>query len=121
MAPEKPLSQVYLATKKLLDEQPHWGPIITACVQLSEESPADGVFWSSAALNRAQQRGHSLVPLRALGIVERVDKGTRNNHAASYRIRDLEGVKQALSEIGVDLDAKLPGDFFDLHARKKAS
>jgi hypothetical protein len=118
MAPEKPLSQVYLATKKLLDEQPHRAPIITACVQLSEES---GAFWSSAALNRAQQRGHSLVPLRALGILERVDKGTRNNHAASYRMPDREGVKQALAEAGVDLDAKLPGDFFDLHNRKKAS
>ncbi len=39
MAAEQPLSQVYLATKTLLDEQPHWAPIITACVQLSEESP----------------------------------------------------------------------------------
>src|SRR5216683_3488907 len=120
MAAEQPLSQVYLATKKLLDEQPHWAPIITACVQLSEESP-DGVFWSNAALNRAQQRGHSLVPLRALGILERVNKGTRNNHAASYRMPDREGVKQALAETGVDLDAKLPGDVFDLHNRKKAS
>jgi hypothetical protein len=120
MAAEKPLSQVYLATKKLLDEQPHWAPIITACIQLSEESP-DGAFWSSAALNRAQQRGHSLAPLRALGILERVDRGTRNNHAASYRMPDRKGVKQALVETGVDLDAKLPGDFFDLHNRKKAS
>jgi hypothetical protein len=120
MAPDKLLSQLYLDTKKLLDEQPHWESIITACVQLSEESP-DGVFWSNAALNRAQQRGHSLVPLRALGILERIDKGTRNNHTASYRMRDLEAATQALSEIGVDLDATLPGDFFDLHARKKAS
>ena len=57
MAAEKPLSQIYLATKKLLDEQPHWASIITACVQLSEES-TNGVFWSSAALNRSQQCGH---------------------------------------------------------------
>jgi hypothetical protein len=119
MAAEKPMSQVYLATKELLDEQPYWAPIITACIQLSEESP-DGVFWSSAALNRAQQRGHSLVPLRTRGILERVDKGTRNNHAASYRMLGREGVKQALADIGVDLDAKLPGDFFDLHNSKKA-
>jgi hypothetical protein len=34
---------VYLATKKLLDEQPHWAPIITACFQLSEES-SDGAL-----------------------------------------------------------------------------
>jgi hypothetical protein len=117
MAAEKPLSQLYFATKKLLDEQPHWARIITACIQLSEESP-DGAFWSSAVLNRAQQRGHSLAPLRARGILERVDRGARNNHAASYRLPDREGVKQALAD--VDLDAKLPGDFFDLHNRKKA-
>jgi hypothetical protein len=112
------LSQAYLATKKLLQEQPDWKPIITACVQLPKE---DGVFWGSAALNRAQQWDRSLVPLRTLGILERVDKGTRNNHTASYSMSDREGVKQALEEIGVDLDARLPGDFFDLHNKKKAS
>src|SRR6266851_7308594 len=71
----------------------------------------DGVFWSSAALNRAQATRHSLVPFAHLGILEKVDKGTRNNHAASYRMPDREGVKQALAEAGVDLDATLPGDY----------
>jgi hypothetical protein len=112
------LSQAYLATKELLAEQPDWKTILAACVQLSEE---DGVFWGNAALNRAQQWGRSLVRLRTLGILERVDKGTRNNHTASYRMPDRDGVKQALAETGVDLNAKLPGDFFDLHNRKKAS
>jgi len=112
------MSLVYLATKKLLQAQPDWAPIITACAQLSEE---DGVFWGKAALNRAQQWDRALVRLRTLGILERIDKGTRNNHTASYRMPDRESVKQALAEIGVDLDVRLPGDFFDLHNRKKAA
>ena len=74
------LSQAYLATK-------------------------NGVFWGNAALNRAQQRDRSLIPLRVLGILDRVEKGTRNNHTASYRMRDLEGVKRALTEIGINPDA----------------
>jgi len=37
------------------------------------------------------------------------------------RMPDRDGVKQALAEIGVDVDAKLVGDFFDLHKRRKAS
>ncbi len=114
------LSQAYVETKKLLQDRPDWAPIITACFQLSEES-ADGVFWGNAALNRAQQWDSSLVPLRTLGILDRVAKGTRNNHTASYRMRDPEGVKQALTEMGVSPDAKLPGDFFELHIKKKAS
>jgi len=114
------LSQAYVATKKLLQERPAWGPIITACVQVSEEC-VDGVFWSNMALNRAQQWGRSLVHIRALGILDRVAKGTGNNPTASYRMCDREGVKQALVEMGIDPDTKLPGDFFDLHNRKKAS
>jgi hypothetical protein len=110
------ISAVYLATKKLLEEQPDWAPILTACVQLSEE---DGAFWSSGAINRAQHERRSLVPLRTLGILERVEGGTRNNHAASYRMRDREGVKRALVEKGIDPDARLPGDFYDLHNKAK--
>ena len=112
------LSQAYLATKKLLQERPDWGPIITACVQLSEEC-ADGVFWGNAALYRAQQWDPSLVPLRALGILDRVEKGTRNNYTASYCMGDPEGVKQALTESDINPDAKLPGDFFDLHDKRR--
>jgi len=111
-------NQSYLVTKKLLEEERDWMTILTACVQLSEEN---GVFWGNAALNRAQQWDRSLVRLRTLGILERVDKGTRNNHTASYRMPDRDGVKRALAEIGVDVDAKLAGDFFDLHNRRKAS
>jgi hypothetical protein len=108
----------HLATKRLLEEQPDWKTILTACVQLSQE---DGIFWGNAALNRAQQWDRSLVSLRTLGILERIDKGTRNNHTASYRMPDRDGVKQALAEIGIDVDARLAGDFFDLHNRRKAS
>ncbi len=113
------MSLAYRATKELLQEQPQWAPTITACVQLSEESP-DGVFWSSAVGNRAQRRGWPLVGLRPLGILERIHKGTRNNHSASYRMPDCEGVRLALAEMDIDVDARMPGDFFDLHNRKRA-
>jgi hypothetical protein len=110
------ISAVYLATKKLLEKQPEWAPTITACVQLAEE---DGAFWSSGALNRAQHQRRSLVPLRILGLLERVEKGTRNNHDASYRMRDPEAVKRALVEKGIDPEARLSGDFYDLHNKAK--
>jgi hypothetical protein len=110
------ISAVYLATKKLLEEQPDWAPILTACVQLAEE---DGAFWSSGALNRAQHQRRSLVPLRTLGILARVEKGARNNHDAKYRMRDPEAVKRALVEKGIDTEARLPGDFYDLHSKAK--
>jgi hypothetical protein len=69
-------------TKKLLQESPEWKLIITACFQLSAEC-AGGIFWGNMALNRAQQWDRSLVRLRALGILERVAKGTRNNPTAT--------------------------------------
>jgi hypothetical protein len=106
-------------TKKLLQENADWRLIVTSCFQLSEEC-ADGVFCGNMALNRAQQWDRSLVRLRTLGILERVAKGTSNNGTASYRVCNPEGVKQALIEVGIDPDAKLPGDFFELHNRKKA-
>jgi hypothetical protein len=110
------ISAVYLATKKLLEEQPDWAPILTACAQLAEE---DGAFWSTGALNRAQHHRRPLVPLRILGILETVEKGTRNSHSASYRMRDPVAVKRALVERGIDPDAKLAGDFYDLHNKWK--
>ena|SRR5271168_1063738 len=94
------LSQADLARKKLLQDRADWGPIITACAQLLEES-ADGVFWGNAALNRAQQRDRSLIPLRVLGILGRVEKGTRNKRTTNHRMRDPEGVKRALTEMGI--------------------
>src|SRR5277367_6908321 len=102
------LGPAYLATKKLLQERPDWGPIITACVQLSQEC-ADGVFWGNASLYRAQQWDPSLVTLRALGILDRVEKGTRNNHTASYCMRDSEGVKQAPNRERHQPGCKTPG------------
>jgi hypothetical protein len=56
MAAEKSLSQVYLATQKLLAAKRHGASIIAACVQLSEESPMVG-FGATHHL--------SLIPLAA--------------------------------------------------------
>ena len=114
-------SPVNLAVKKVLQEQPDWQLLILACLQLSEESP-DGVFWGSAARNRAQcPDNRSLAHLRAVGILETVENSTRNYSSASYRMRDREGVKQALTEMRIDPDVSLPGDFFNLHNRKQSA
>ena len=110
--------EAYLTTKKLLQARADWGPIITACAQLSEDS-ANGVFWGNAALNRAQQRDRSLIPLRVLGILDRVEKDTRNNHTAS-----IPYARSGRRQTGADRDwyqpgCKLPGDFFHLHNKKE--
>jgi len=114
-------SPVNLAVKKVLQEQRDWQRLIIACLQLSEENP-DGVFWGSAARNLAQCRDNrSLTHLRSVGTLEIVEKSTRNYHSASYRMRDREGVRQALTEIGIDPDVTLPGDFFNLHNRTQGA
>ena len=106
--------------QKLLQEWPGWRLIIIVCLRLSEDSP-DEAFWSSGVLNLAQCRDRdrrSLTPLRALGLLETVDKGTRNNSNASYRVCDPAGLRLALIEMGIDPDEMLPGDWFSLHNRK---
>jgi len=100
-----------------LQERPDWIPFVIACVQLSEES-ADGVFSGNSVLNRAQRWDRSLVRLRVLGILERVEKGTRNAHTAAYRMANQNDAKEALTEIGQEPDVRLPGDFFNLSNRK---
>jgi hypothetical protein len=114
-------SPVNLAVKKVLQEQPDWQLLIIASLQLSEESP-NGIFWGGASRNRAQcPDNRSLTHLRALGILETVEKSTRNYSSASYRMRDREGVRQALTEMGIDPDVMLPGDFFNSHKRKQSA
>jgi hypothetical protein len=104
--------------QELLQEQPDWRLIFIACLRLSEDSPGKP-FWSSGVLNLAQcQARRSLTPLRALGILETVEKSTRNYSNASYRVRDPAGFRLALVEMGIDPDERLPGDFYNLHNRK---
>jgi hypothetical protein len=109
---------IYEAVNELLRQEPDWKVILTACLQLAEESP-DFTLWGSTALNRSQQWDHSLVPLRTLGILETVEKGTRNHHTARYRTIDCPAVRQALIDFGIEVDARLPGDFFDQHSKKR--
>jgi hypothetical protein len=119
MATEKPLSQVYLATKTprraiALGAYHHYvrpalggisrWRVLEQCG--TEQGAATRSFFG--APSRTWHPGESR-------------QRYAHNHAASYRTPDREGIKQALAETGVDLDAKLSGDFFDLHIKKKAS
>jgi len=104
--------------QELLQEWPDWRLIIVACLRLSEDSPSEA-FWSGMVLNLARCRERrSLRQLRTLGLLQRVDKATRNNSNASYRVCDPAGLRLALVEMGIDPDETLPGDWYNLHNRK---
>jgi hypothetical protein len=103
-------------TKKLLTLHPEWAPLLLSCVQLSRES-AHGVLDGLAVRNRAQMSGCSLVPLRSFGILEKGGPAYKRGHVGIYRIRDVQAVEDALTELGYDVHAKLPGDFFAQHEK----
>ncbi|HEY9157108.1 MAG TPA: hypothetical protein VIO10_04090 [Candidatus Binatus sp.] len=103
-------------TKELLIRQPEWAPILISCVQFSRES-ADGVLDGSAVRNRAQMFGWSLVPLLTLGILEKAGPARKHGHVGINRMRDVQAVENALTELGYDVHAKLPGDFFAQHEK----
>jgi hypothetical protein len=103
-------------TKELLTSHPEWAPLVLSCVQLSREN-ADGVLAGSAVRNRAQMPFWSLVPLRSFGILEKAGPAYKRGHVGIYRMRDVQVVEDALTELGYDVHAKLPGDFFGLHEK----
>jgi hypothetical protein len=67
--------------------------------------------------NRAQMSGWSLVPLRTLGILEKAGPAQKRGHVGINRMRDVQSVEDALTELGYDVHAKLPGDFFAQHEK----
>lgn len=103
-------------TKELLTLHAEWAPLLLSCVQLSRES-ADGVLDGSAVRNRAQMPCWSLVPLRSFGILEKAGRAYKRGHVGIYRMRDVQAVEDALTELGYDVHAKLPGDFFAQHEK----
>jgi hypothetical protein len=103
-------------TKELLTLHPEWTPLLLSCVQLSREK-ADGVLDGSAVRNRAQMPCWSLVPLRSFGILEKAGTAYKRGHVGIYRMRDAQAVEDALTELGYDAHAKLPGDFFGQHEK----
>jgi hypothetical protein len=103
---------------KFSQNRPEWQLLIIACLRLSEERP-DGAFLSGEAFNLAQcQDRRPLTSLCGLQILETLKPSTKNYRNAWYRVRDPKGLRQALVEMGIDLDANLPGDFFNRYNLK---
>ena len=99
--------------------RPEWKLLFVACLRLSEGRP-DGAFLSGEALNLAQCKDRRpLASLSALQILETVKPSTKNYSNAWYRVRDPEGLRQALVEMGIDPDSNLPGDVFNRYDRKE--
>ena len=96
--------------------QPEWAPLLISCVQLSRES-ADGVLDGSAVRNRAQTFGWQLAPLRTLGILEKAGPAQKHGHVGVYRMRDVQAVEDALTELPVQSTRWCAGDFFAQHER----
>ncbi len=112
------MSSIIAQITKFSQNHPEWQFLIVACLRLSEERP-DGAFLSGEALNLARcQDRRPLTPLCALQILETVKPSTKNYRNAWYRVRDPKALRQALVEMGIDPDAKLPGDFFNRYNRK---
>jgi hypothetical protein len=57
---------------------------------------------------------------RAPSRIRHIGRVAKAHATASYHVGDPEGLDQALIELGIDPDVRLPGDCFDVHNRKKA-
>ena len=89
----------YVATKRFLRDFPHHFAVVTACLNLAEQTRGD--FAGTWVLREAQKSGIAWFPnLRSLasyGILRRTDV-TRGGRRAYYTMPDVAGVKAALGE-----------------------
>lgn len=92
----------YVATRRFLRDFPYHFAIVTACVNLAQQTQGD--FAGAWVLQEAQKSGVEWFPnLRSLasyGILQRTDV-TRGGRRAYYMMPDIEGVKAALGEFTI--------------------
>jgi hypothetical protein len=87
----------YEATKLLAAEHPEWISALMGCLICSERS---GRFAGSWVFQKDAPRPQNLRPLVRYGILQR--EGTsRSGHRAYYTMIDPEGVRRALTEMGI--------------------
>jgi hypothetical protein len=96
----------YVATRRFLRDFPHHFAVVSACVNLAEQTRGD--FAGAWVLREAQKSGVAWFPnLRSLasyGIIQRTDV-TRGGRRAYYLMPDIAGVKAALGEFTVSRQA----------------
>ncbi|HZP44282.1 MAG TPA: hypothetical protein VFB15_01415 [Candidatus Binataceae bacterium] len=111
------MSSIYAHTQNLLRQRPDLALILIACLRLAE-ADNDSIFWGVSAQNLAQcTDAHPLARPLLCGILERVDRGRKDNLSALYRVRNTGELRRALLDMGYDLQVQLPGDFFTRHVR----
>jgi SOS-response transcriptional repressor LexA len=93
----------YIATVRLLHDDPGWAPIVAAALEKAKVLDGQGMA-GAWVLALAKERGILWLPnLRKLvsyGILEKEGESTRGGRRAYYVMPDIPGVQAALDELG---------------------
>jgi SOS-response transcriptional repressor LexA len=96
----------YVATVRLLHDDPNWAPIVAAALEKAKALNGSGMA-GAWVLALAKERGILWLPnLRKLvsyGILEKEGESTRGGRRAYYTMPDIQGVQEAMDEMGESL------------------